>query len=147
VRRQSSSKCAGFTLYEVVLSLAILAASLAVLSSLIATGSRAATQSRLRTEAMLLCQTKLAEVVSGVEPLAAVSGAPLVTAAPGWTWDLQVTPGPHVDLLALQVTVSHAAADNSVDAGASLSRWIRNPQLFAQAASAASTASQPPAGE
>lgn len=141
------SSRSGLTLYEVVLSLAILVGAMAVLSGLIATGSRAASQSRLRTEAMLLCQAKLAEVVAGVEPMTPVSGAPFVAAPAEWRWDLQVLPGPHADLLELQVSVSHLAGDNSVDAQVSLVRLIRDPQLFEQAASASAAGQQPATGE
>ncbi len=84
---------------------------------------------------MLLCQTKLAEVVAGVEPMTSVSGAPIDLETSSWRWGLQVLPGPHVDLLQLQVTVSHVANDNTVDTTVSLTRLVRDPQLFEAAAS------------
>ena len=63
--KRRSSRRSGLTLYEVVLSLVILAGSMTALAELIGTGRRAAVQSKLRTQAVLLCQSKLSEVVSG----------------------------------------------------------------------------------
>jgi type II secretion system protein I len=129
----------GFTLYEVILALGILLASVTVLSKLIATGSRAGTRAQLQTQAMLLCQSKLSEVVAGVEPLTAANNVPFDATAPGWTWSLLVAAGPHEDLLQVQVSVRLPGENQSNRAEAALHRWIRNPQLFEEAAAAAAT--------
>jgi hypothetical protein len=123
------------TLYEVVLSLAILLLFMTILSNIIAAGKRAAVQSRLQTEAVLLCQSKLAEVLAGAETLQAVSSVPIDAVAPQWQWALQIVPGPHADLLELQVTVTHATENGTVDATASLNRFVRDPAIFEEAAS------------
>ena len=129
-----SSSRNGLTLYEVVLSLAILVGALAVLGELIATGSRAAIRARLQTHATLLCQSKLSEIVAGAEPMQPVEGVPLDTAQPEWTWGLQILPGPHESLLEIEVTVSHVTRGDRVDTRVSINRYIRDPQLFEQAA-------------
>jgi hypothetical protein len=125
------------TLYEVLLSLAILLGAIAVLGQLIATGSRAAMRARLQSQATLLCQSKLAEIVAGAEPLASVADVPFDATAPDWVWSLAVLPGPHEDLLQLEVTVLHTTADPSAEATATLSRYIRNPALYEEAATRA----------
>jgi hypothetical protein len=148
----------GMTMYEVVLSLAILMGSMAVLGQLISTGSRAATQSRLRTQAMLLCQTKMAEVIAGSVLMQAVNDDVLESTATGdWVWSLQVVGGasqgggltsgdsaavsanqtaaaPHADLVRLDVSVSRITRDKTVAVTQTLTRFIRNPQLYVEAA-------------
>ena len=127
----------GFTLYEVVLALAILLGSMAVLSNLIATGSRAANGTLRRTEAVLLCRSKLSEVVSGIEPMISTDHAPFDSTTPDWVWSLSVLPGPVEDLIELQVTVKHIGADDG--ATVSLRRYVPDPQMFEEAAAAEAT--------
>lgn len=136
-----SRRCSrrGLTLYEIVLALSIMVIAMAVLSDLIATGSRAGSQAKLRTEAMLHAQTKMAEVIAGVEPLSAVQNSPIDTTDGGWTWGLEIGQGPHADLLTLTVSVSHESASSTVrqrqiDTTVSLSRCIRNPVIYEEAA-------------
>jgi type II secretory pathway pseudopilin PulG len=121
-------------LYEVVLSLAILLGALTVLGELIATGSRAAIRARMQTQATLFCQSKLSEIVAGAEPMQSVEGVPLDNSQPEWIWGLQVLPGPHESLLEIEVTVSHITLGDRVDTKVSINRYIRDPQLFEQAA-------------
>ena len=129
----------GLTLYEVILSLAILLPSLVVLGQMISQGTRAAVQSRLQTQAVLRCETVLSEVLAGIWPMQPAEGVAFEDAAPGWTWNLLVTAGPHPDLLALQVTVEHADTLGTVNASYSLTRLVRDPQLYIDAAAMAAT--------
>jgi len=122
------------TLYEVVLSLAILLGSITVLSNLIATGSRAALRSRLSTRATLLCQSKLSEILAGVEPMQSADGIPFDTADPSWTWTLEVLSGPVDDLLELRVSAVHTNPNQVVDAAETITRYIRDPQVYEEAA-------------
>jgi len=131
-RRRSSRS--GITLYEVVLALLILLISLAALGHLISTGSRAAANTQLMSQASLLSESKLSEVIAGVEPMQPVSGASLSEAGEDWVWSLQVSPGPHPDLLELEVTVSHIGQDGRTDISSSLRRYVRDPQVFLDAA-------------
>ncbi|MEO2049301.1 MAG: hypothetical protein ABGX16_22315 [Pirellulales bacterium] len=119
-----------FTLYEVVLAVAILLGAMAVMSNLIATGSRAATQSQLQTHAILLCQSKLSEVIAGVEPLASVQNAPFDSTSADWVWSLDVVPGPLESLLELHIRVTLPGEGSTPRAQATLMRWMRDPQLF-----------------
>ena len=136
-RGRLDSRRTGLTLLEVVLALSIFLASLAALGQLISTGSRAAIESRLLTQAVLHCETKLAEILAGVEPMQSVSDAPLGDETPGWYWSLQVADGPHYDILDLEVLVSHVGPQNAVDATFSIRRFIRDPQLYIDASAQA----------
>lgn len=124
----------GMTLYEVVLALAILLGATSVLVSFISLGRHSAIQTRLRTEAALHCQSKMSEVIVGIEPLQSVQNVPNDDGSANWAWSLQVLPGIHQDLLDLQVTVSRAPLEGTRDATSfTLVRSIRNPELFAVA--------------
>ncbi|MGE3315555.1 MAG: hypothetical protein AB7O26_10605, partial [Planctomycetaceae bacterium] len=117
----------GITLYEVVLSLAIFAGALAALGPLATTGSRAAVRTKLETQAVLRCESKLAEVLAGIEPLQAVNGGGFEDQAPGWSWDLAVMNGPRQDLLIVEVTAGHTNANGTQDASHKLVRLVRDP--------------------
>jgi type II secretion system protein I len=135
----------GITLYEVVLALAIFAGAMAAISQAIATGTRAALQARLQSQAMLLCESKMAEVVSGAIPPLSVAESPFEEEGlDGWTWSLIVGDGPRVGLVLVEVEVACRRVGDSVDASFSFSRLVRDPQALAASsnvAAAASTAS------
>lgn len=126
----------GLTLYEVLLALVILLGSTVVIGQIISTGSRAAVQAQLQSEAILRCQTKLSEVVAGIEPLQSVSGQPFQDAGPEWSWSLQFGTGPHIDLLDLEVTVAHTDPATQQVVSQSLRRYLRDPQVFLDATAA-----------
>ncbi len=127
-------RSSGLTLYEVVLSLSILLGSLATLGQLISTGTRAAVESRLKTRAILLCESKLAEVIAGVEAMQSTSGVPFDETAPNWSWSLAVAETGHVGLLELEVTVSRVGQGQASDSTFSIRRYVRDPQLLLDAA-------------
>ena len=54
-----------------------------------------------------------------------------------WVWSLVVAPGLHPDLLDLEVTVAHVSDNGNIDAECTLRRFLRDPQLFLDAAAAA----------
>ena len=124
----------GLTLFEVVISLGIFLGALAAVGQLISTGSRAAIQAQLKTQAILRCESKLAEVLAGAETMQPVDEMPFDDQATGWTWALQVAEGPHADLLALDVTVTHTGGNRLGNVSYTLKRYVRDPQLFLDAA-------------
>lgn len=124
----------GVTLYEVVLSLAIFAGSMAALAQGIAVGSRAAVKAHLQTQAILNCESKLSEVLAGVEPMQAVDGVPLSPGHDDWTWSLRTGEGPHPDLLVLELSVQHRDGSSAVNAEYSVTRLIRDPSVLADSA-------------
>lgn len=136
--QHSTSPRSGLTLYEVLLALSIMLISLSVLGGHITFGTRAAITANVRTEAALLCETKMNEVVAGVEPLTS-TGGPLVSAVPGeWTWSSSAEVGiPHVDTVAIEVVVERVGFRGWDNVRFSLRRIIRDPALFSDAADAA----------
>lgn len=127
--RSSSRHRRGVSLLEVLLALAIFLAGFAALSQLSQTGMNAAVQSRLQTNAIVRCESRLAELVSGVEPLVDATDQPFED-DPRWTWSLQIAPGPHADLLLLRVSVRYQGQNDRASTGFSISRLIRDPAVY-----------------
>ena len=131
-RRRPPSR-RGITLFEVMIALAIFLGSLAAIGQIVDVGSVAASRGRLHSEAVLRCETKLAEVIAGIEPMTAVSGQ-MFEDDPEWSWTLTIADGPYSDLLELTVDVIHQRSNGTSNAEFSLTRLIRDPQLFIDAA-------------
>lgn len=127
----------GITLFEVLLALAIFLGAFAAVGQIIDVGRQASVEGQLENDAVLRAQTKLAEVIAGIEPMAAVESQPFED-DPDWRWGLAINEGPHVDLLALSISVEHTRPNGSIDAAFVLNRFVRDPQLFIDAAASAS---------
>jgi type II secretion system protein I len=126
----------GFTLLEVMVSLAIFVSAFAALSQLYSLGTRAAVDAALQTQAAVRAETKMAEVVSGVESFEAASGMPFEDDA-NWSWTLELNPGPHSDVYELVVTVVFQSGSNPPAMTYSLVRFRRDPQLILDVAAEA----------
>jgi general secretion pathway protein I len=100
----SHSKRQGITLLEVVVSLVIFLFSLVAISSLSSLGNSRAMDARDYSKASLLCQTKLGELVTGIEPLSA-QGATAFKDEPDWTYEIDVSDGVVDSLKNVRVTV------------------------------------------
>lgn len=122
----------GLTLLEVLLSLGLFLGALAALSQLWYGGVRASVQSRLATQAILRCESKMNEVVAGAVSLVSTADTPFED-DPEWTWNMQVTPGPHSDTLLVVVNVSHPGRGGLSSSGFQLTRLIRDPVVWAAA--------------
>lgn len=132
VAGRSSVIRSGLTLYEVVLSLTIFGGAIAVLTQAISTGTRAAVESRLQTQATLWCETKLSEVVAGIEPLEPVDAVPIAAGeepSSNWFWSLSMSEGPLPELLLLEVRVMHQSESGLGSVEHSLTRLLRDPQF------------------
>jgi general secretion pathway protein I len=116
----------GFSLFEVLIALAIFVTSAAVIGQLISSGVRAAVRSRLETQAVLRCESKMAEVVSGYAMLQSVTGTPF-TDDSSWTWSTSIEAGPQPDLYLVSVKVSHPSTGQLDDLSFTLSRLVRDP--------------------
>lgn len=123
----------GLTLFEVVLSLAIFLGALSAISQLTSTGMRAALQSRLQTQAVLRCESKLAELLAGVEEMENAEDVPFRD-HPNWAWSVDVADGPLDNLLALTVSVSHTANNGRTTTSFTLKRLVQDPKLLSNVA-------------
>ncbi len=133
-RRVPGRRCRrGLTLLEVMLALAIFLISLTAIAQLITLGSRASSDARLDADSTLRAETVLHEVLAGVHPMQSAADTPF-TDDPDWHWTLVVSEGPHVDLLLLDVTTYRQPPGESPRGTVKLSRLVRDPQLFLDAA-------------
>jgi general secretion pathway protein I len=124
-------------LFEVLLALAIFLGAFAAVAQVVDVGRQASVEGQLENDAVLRAQTKLSEVIAGIEPMSAVQGQPFDD-DPNWTWGLSISDGPHVDLLAVAITIEHVRPNGNIDAAFILNRLVRDPQLFIDAAAGAS---------
>jgi len=131
--RDPARRRAAFTLLEVVLALALFAGALAALSQLTWNASRAAVQGRLKTQAVILCETKLNEIIAGIEPLSDQQDVAYED-DPNWTWSLAIGQTDFPELLLLEVTVTHTGGNSLGNVSQTLRRWFRDPQVFIDAA-------------
>lgn len=133
-------KRAGLTILEVILSIGIFLASATIITQLLSTGSRAAVEGRLRSEMALLAESQMAEVTAGVQELTPVSSQSFegeIEVDPSLTWSLEVDDGGQGDLLQVTVRVEHTNAQDEVDSQFSLTRLMRDPQIWLDAAAEA----------
>jgi len=127
----------GFSLLEILLAMAILGGSLAVLSQIVGTGGDAGRSAKELAMARLLCQSKLAEVL-----VTATSVMPTVvpsTPVPSpdsqsetiFNYAVDVAPAAMNGLLAIRVSVEavNPQGDGPAIANYSITRWILDPTL------------------
>lgn len=130
---------AGLTLLEVLISLSIFLGALTALSQLIGIGSRAAVQTQLRTQAIFRCQSVLAEVLAGAQPMQSVSMAAFDDDNENWKWSLNVEPGDYENILKLTVLVQYAGDSETVSTSYQLIRQVRDPAMLLDAANTVET--------
>jgi general secretion pathway protein I len=133
IRRIRATPRAGMTLLEIIIALTIFFGAMTALSQLAWNGSRAAVQARLKTQAIIRCEAKLAEVLCGVEPLQPKTRVPF-SDNEKWSYSVTVSESQYPDLLQIHVTVFHTGNTSLANVEFSLSRWMRDPSLYLDAA-------------
>jgi general secretion pathway protein I len=124
---------AAFSLMEVILALGILAGAMILLGELAHQGLRHAGMARDITQAELICESKLAEITSGMTSPESVASAPVESDLPGsptsdkWLYSVEVNSGGQDGLLSVRVTVSNANAPDQPGHSVSLTRWMLDP--------------------
>jgi type II secretion system protein I len=123
-RRKSTSRRSAITLLEVIVSLAIFLFALVAIGRLITLGSDRAVDVNRQSWALLLCQSKLAEIVAGVEPLSSQTDVPCEE-DPTWLWSVECTQGDFPGLWTVQVWVRKEGTEGPPEA--SLSQMVFDP--------------------
>ena len=132
-RRRPNSLGGGFTLLEVVIAVAILLASMTALFQLINIGHRSSLQSRFRSDAVLIAETRMNEAGGGVIELMATTEEE-VEDYPGWLWSMTVDDTSLDGLLQVTVSVRRDATEPNAQHEYSMTRYLRDPQMFIDAA-------------
>jgi type II secretion system protein I len=131
--RHSDSLREGFTLLEVVIAVAILLGSITALFQLINIGHRSSIQGKFRSDAVLIAETRMNEAAGGVIELMSTTEEE-VEDSPGWMWSMTVEESSFDDLLQVTVNVRRDATEPSARHEYSMTRYLRDPQMFLDAA-------------
>jgi Tfp pilus assembly protein PilV len=93
------------SLLEVLTALAIFMLSVVVISQMVDAAAQTAQRAQRLSRAGLYAESKMAELIAGIEPLQNTSGQMLEEGGPGWTYSVQVEPESwtQVDLEGTQV--------------------------------------------
>ena len=121
-----SRRRGGFSLLEVLLAASILVGCLAVLSELAAIGRHHSEDAQRLTTAQALCQTKVNEILAGIEPAEAVEEQELED-SPGWLCSVEALPLKQPGLVELRVTLKEDVEDRP-PRQFTLVRWMRDPE-------------------
>lgn len=127
-RRRADQRLArgGLSLLEVLLSIAVLGASMVVIGNSFFLGARSALRARLRSDANILCDAKMAELVAGALPLASTGAQPIPENA-DWTYSVNIQPSLQRGLLMATVSVEQASKDVTVPISLSIVRFVPDP--------------------
>ena len=131
----SRNERSGLSLLEVLISVAIFLGALTAIMQLLNTGRESEVSARLKTEAVLRCEAKMAEIVAGIEKAVSVSEEIFPDDEIGhWHWSVDVGNGSATSLLQITVIVEHLPDGKNPNAAFTLTRYMRDPQLFIDAA-------------
>lgn len=121
----------GFSLLEIILSLAILAGSFAALGEVIRNADRHASLSREETQGQIIASSVMDELLSGYRALTAVG--PVVydeNMDPPWQYSIEIQNTVYQELLAVRVVVEQQIAAEMQPARFEIVRWIGNPDYM-----------------
>ncbi|MCI0332373.1 MAG: prepilin-type N-terminal cleavage/methylation domain-containing protein [Planctomycetes bacterium] len=121
----------GFSLLEVILSLAILAGALAALGEVMRQADRHASLSGDETQAQIIASSIMDELVSGYRPLTAENQTvydPEVD--PPWVYSIAIEDTNYLELLAIRVSVEQQLEPQLQPARFELVRWLTNPEYM-----------------
>ena len=128
-------KSSGFSLFEIILAIAIFGVAMGILGNIVSTGATAAIESRDLGRAQILCESKLAEVLLNPEGPQPVNDAALETTDTlrQWTYSVFTEPSAMQGMVLVRLTVKSVAVDESASpVEFSLTRWIVDPALDLQ---------------
>jgi len=122
----------GFTLFEIILALAVVGLGMAVISQVVWSGMENARMTQDSVQAELLAEGVMAELLAGARPLEPAEesafGDDSGLADPGqWLFSIDVSPLDIEELPAVRVTV-RANSDKPAAASYSLVRWLFVPE-------------------
>jgi type II secretion system protein I len=118
----------GFTLLEVILSLAILAGALAALGEVMRLADRSASIAEDETHAQILVASIMDELSAGSRELTAVSQSQLETDDdPPWVYSVEMEQTQYDELVCVRVRVEQQLEPRLQPAQFELMRWMPNP--------------------
>lgn len=119
--------CRGFSLLEVLLSIAILGGAMVVIGQLVNIGYRSAIEARIRSDANILVDGKMAEVSAGIIDLQSTSSS-IIEENPDWMYSVDVQQSGQLGLLMVMVTVEQTPNSASNPISMSVVRLMPDPE-------------------
>ena len=116
----------GITLLEVILSVAILGLAVSAMTQLLSLGTRTTRATEDVITAQLLCESKITEILIGLEPFEETSETPFET-DPKWLYSVIVEEGEFPDLQYLEVSVWRE--NTPKERALTLYRWATSPDI------------------
>jgi len=146
VPRRTRALRSAMTLLEVILAIAILGGSLAMLGELIRVGARAARAARIMSTAQLLADSLVAEILAGITMPEPTEATVDNFGGYSWIYTVQVEQLDQQGLMAVGVTVRENVDPSQQPTSYTLVHWMIDPQVeydleTAAAEAAASAAS------
>lgn len=131
-----------FTLLEVILAIAILAAALAALGEVVRLSGENANAARDLSRAQLLAASKIAEIASGAVQLTTVPRTALdIEADPPWVYQVDLTDTIAEGLIAVHVTVEQDRPEVEQPIRFQLVRWMPDPGALPESTDSGSSTS------
>lgn len=127
-KRSPTGSRRGLSLIEVVFAITILGMSLAVIGQLFQLGMRSGRKAEILSQAYVLCDSKMAEIASGLLPLEATSGS-AIPENPLWRYSVSIEPSNQIGLLIVEVEVEQVN-DNPISF--SVVRFMPDPDFAAE---------------
>jgi prepilin-type N-terminal cleavage/methylation domain-containing protein len=126
--RRRPARPRGFSLIEVIVAIAILAGSVAVLGEVTRQGMEAARKARDDTYALLRCESKIDEFTSGAT-LPTQGDSQAFDDTTDWLFSVEFDNTDVEGLIVLRVTVRQNLPEEQIPAQVSLTRWIVDPDI------------------
>lgn len=121
----------GITLIEVLVATAIFLGALTAVLGIINLGHESRLSARLEAEAVVRCETVMGEYIAGIREM--VAAKEQFDDDDRWRLTTSVEDADGESLLKIVVTIEHMAGEEA-NAYFQLTRYIRDPQLFLDAA-------------
>ncbi len=125
---RSGRQRAGLSILEVMLALAILGLAVTAIGQLIHIGSMSSVAASHETTAQMICESKLAEITSGIQPTTPLANVPFEL-DDDWNYSIQREEINDLGLVAIQVTVEQRADRYDRPVTFSLIRWVNENDL------------------
>ena len=116
----------GLSLLEVILSIAILGGSMAVIGNLYHLGYRSGLKAQLLNDANMIAASTMAELVVGSIPLESAGDAE-VPSNPGWFYSVDIQESMQAGLFLATVVVRRGEEESAIPASISIVRLIPDP--------------------
>lgn len=123
----------GLTLLEVLVSTAIFLGALTAIVQIMRLGHDSRLSVKLDSESALRCESLMGECVSGIRPLNDESNQPFEGEV-NWRYSVQIDNSDDSGLLTVTVRVEHVIGEQPANSYFQLTRLMRDPQLFLDAA-------------